>query len=203
MAQTLNSLRVCALAAVNDHDSGVGGHQGPVGILGEVLVARGIKNIDAEACVLKLHDGRCDRNAALLFNFHPVGHGGPTVLLALDRARLGNGAAVQQKLFCQRRFAGVGVRDDRKGPAAADFLSQAHSGSSHRNTRRRGVSRALPEVYFTTNMPKTQAIPTASCQKKEKPPPNPGRGRKQRESPGENGSSPGNSNLQIRFAVLK
>ena len=125
MAQTLNSFRVWGstpLAAVNDHDGGIRRHQGAVGVLGEVLVARGIQNVDAEAAVLELHHGGGDGNASLLFDFHPVGHGGPAVLLALDHAGLGNGPAVEQEFFCQGGFTGVGVGDDGEGPAAADFF---------------------------------------------------------------------------------
>ena len=36
-------------------------------------MARGIENVDAVAAVLELHDRRGDRNAALLFDLHPVG----------------------------------------------------------------------------------------------------------------------------------
>ena len=43
-------------------------------------------------------------------------------LLALDRARGLDRAAVEQELFGQRGFTGVGVRDDRKGPAPLDFF---------------------------------------------------------------------------------
>ena len=61
MAQTLKSFRVWAstpLARVDDHHGAVGGHQGAVGVLGEVLVAGGVQNVDAEAVILELHDGR-------------------------------------------------------------------------------------------------------------------------------------------------
>ena len=78
MTQTLNSLRVWAstpLAASMTMTARVGGHQGAVGVLGEVLVARGVQNVDAEALVLELHDRRGDGDAALLFNLHPVGGG--------------------------------------------------------------------------------------------------------------------------------
>ena len=53
-AQTLNSLLVCgldALGAVNDHDGGVRRHQGAVGILGEVLMAGRVQNVDAVALI--------------------------------------------------------------------------------------------------------------------------------------------------------
>jgi len=84
-------------------------------------MSRGIENVDAVAAVLKLHDGRCDGNAALLFDFHPVGFC-RALSLALDFARLRDGSAVEQKLFRQRGFTGVRVRNDRKRPAAGDLF---------------------------------------------------------------------------------
>ena len=122
--EQLSRLRLHALGTVDDHDGAVGGHQGPVGILGEVLVARGVQNVDAEAVVLELHDGGGHGDAALLFNLHPVGGGGPGPL-ALDLTGLGDGAAVKQEFFRQGRFAGVGVGNNRKCSAPGDFFLQS------------------------------------------------------------------------------
>ena len=55
--EQLPGLGLHALGAVNDHDGGIRGHQRAVGILREVLVARGIQNVDAEALILELHHG--------------------------------------------------------------------------------------------------------------------------------------------------
>ena len=97
--EELPGLGLHALGAVDDHDGGVRGHQGAVGVLGEVLVAGGVQNVDAEAIILELHHGRGYGDTALLFDFHPVGGGGAGILLALDHAGLGDGAAVEQKFF--------------------------------------------------------------------------------------------------------
>ena len=97
--EQLPGLGLHALGAVDDHDGGVRRHQGAVGVLGEVLVARGIQNVDAEALVLELHDRGRDGNTTLLFNLHPVGGGGAGILLALDHAGLGDGAAVEKEFF--------------------------------------------------------------------------------------------------------
>ena len=120
--EQLPGLRLHALGAVDDHDGGVGGHEGAVGVLGEVLVAGGVQDVDAEAVVLKLHHGGRDGNAALLFDLHPVGGGGAGVFLALDHACLSDGAAVEQEFFGQGGFTGVGVRNDGKGTPPADFF---------------------------------------------------------------------------------
>ena len=47
-------------------------------------------------------------------------------LLALHRAGLVDGSAVQQQLFGQSGLTGVGMADDRKRPAALDFFTICH-----------------------------------------------------------------------------
>ena len=120
--EQLAGLGLHALGRVNDHHRAVGGHEGAVGVLGEVLVARGVQDVDAVALVLELHDGRGDRDAALLLNLHPVGGGGPGILFALDLPSLGNGPAVEQEFLGQGGLAGVRVADDGKGAPAIDFF---------------------------------------------------------------------------------
>ena len=121
-AEKLSGLRLNALRRVNDHDGGVGSHEGAVGVLRKVLMPGGIEDVDAVSVVFKLHDRRRDRNAALFLELHPVGDGVAGRSLALDGTRLLNGTAVEQQLFRERRFAGVRVRDDRKGAAPVDFF---------------------------------------------------------------------------------
>ena len=55
--EELARLRLDALCAVNDHHRAVRRHERAVGVLGEVLMTRGVENVDAEAAVLELHDG--------------------------------------------------------------------------------------------------------------------------------------------------
>ena len=116
-AEQLARLRLDALRAVDDHDRAVRRHERAVGILGEVLMARSVENVDAVAAMLELHDGGGHGDAALLFDLHPVG-GRRAGALALDLAGLRDGPAVEQELFGQRGLTGVGVRNDGKGPAA-------------------------------------------------------------------------------------
>ena len=47
----LDGLGLNALCSIDDHDSGVRCHPGTVGILREVLMARGIQNVHALACI--------------------------------------------------------------------------------------------------------------------------------------------------------
>ena len=73
--------------------------------------------------VRELQNGRRDRDTALLFEFHPVRCRRASASFALHRACLGaKSTAVEQELFGQRRLAGIGVRDDRKGAAAVGFV---------------------------------------------------------------------------------
>ena len=102
--EEFSCLGLYALGGVDDHDGAVGGHEGAVGVLGEVLVAGGVQNVDAEALVLELHHGRGDGNTALLLDLHPVGGGGAGVLLALDRVGdNGEGAAALDLRFVIRQ----------------------------------------------------------------------------------------------------
>ena len=119
--EKLAGLGLHALGCVDDHDRGVGCHQGAVGVLREVLVAGGIQNIDAVSVILELHDRRGHRDAALLLDLHPVGGGGAGVLLALDLTGLGDGPSVEEELFGQGRLTGVGVADDGERAPALDF----------------------------------------------------------------------------------
>jgi len=118
----LDGLRLNALCRVDEHHRAVRGDERAVGILGEVLVARRIQNIDVEAVVIELHDRRRDGNAALLFDLHPVGGCVLFGLARLDRTGLMDRAAVEQELLGQRRFTRVGVRDDGEGSPALHFL---------------------------------------------------------------------------------
>ena len=110
--EQLDGLLLNALGAVDQHDRAVRGDQRAVGILGEVLMAGGIEDIDMIAVEVELHGRGRDRNAALLLDFHPVRGGVMRGLARLDRAGLTNRAAVEQQLFGQRGFTGVRVRDD-------------------------------------------------------------------------------------------
>ena len=75
--EQLERLGLDALGRVEHHHRGVGGGQHPVGVLGEVAVARGVEQVDHAVAVGELQHGRGDRDAALLLQLHPVGRGRP------------------------------------------------------------------------------------------------------------------------------
>ena len=122
----LARLRLDALSAVDHDDHAVDGRQRPVGVLGEVLVAGGVEDVDLDVSVLEAHDRRGDRDAALPLDFHEVGRGSPLDLVRLDGSRHMDRAAEEQQLFGQRRLARVRVADDGEGSPALYFLFQFH-----------------------------------------------------------------------------
>ncbi len=115
-----------ALGAVDDHQRRVDRGQRPVGVLGEVLVARRVEQVDDAPAIRELHDRRRDRDAALLLEAHPVRGRMARRLASLDRAGHLDRAAEQQQLLGQRGLAGVRVRDDREAAAAVDFVVRRH-----------------------------------------------------------------------------
>lgn len=114
--------RLDALGGVDDHNGRVDRRQRAVGVVGEVLVAGRVEQVEDIVLVLEGHHRGDDRNAALALDLHPVGTGLDLVLLGLDLAGKLNGATEQQQLFGERGLAGVRVRDDREGAAARHFL---------------------------------------------------------------------------------
>ncbi|MNY10036.1 hypothetical protein D3C86_1429900 [compost metagenome] len=122
--EQLLGLGLDALGRVDQHDRRVHGRQRAVGVLREVLVARGVEQVDLEPLVRELHDARGDRDAALPLELHPV-RGGVTLGPArLDRAGHVDGASVQQELLGEGGLTRVGVRDDGEGPATPDLFGE-------------------------------------------------------------------------------
>ena len=97
--EQLAGLGLDALGRVDDHHGAVGRHQRAVGILGKVLVTGCVEDVDAAAVVLELKNARGDGDAALLFQFHPVGDRVTRGRLALYRAGELDRPSVKQELF--------------------------------------------------------------------------------------------------------
>ena len=132
--EQLDRLRLDALGGVDQHHRGVDRGQHAVGVLGEVLVARRVEQVDRVAGVLELHHRARDRDAALLLDLHPVGGRVARALARLDRAGELDRAAEQQQLLGQRRLARVRVRDDRERAPLRDVARERRG----RGGRRRG-----------------------------------------------------------------
>ncbi|MNI50030.1 hypothetical protein D3C73_1046690 [compost metagenome] len=124
--QQADRLRFHTVGGVDHHQRGVHSRQHPVGIFREVLVARGVEQVDDAVAVFHLHDRRGHGNAALLFDFHPVGRGMARGFARLDATGDLDRACEQQQLFGQRGLARVGVGNDRERSAPRNFLRDIH-----------------------------------------------------------------------------
>ena len=118
----LSGLCLDTLRCIDNHDGGIGCHQGTVRILREVLVSRGIQNVDAVAVVIELQNGRGNGNTTLFLDLHPVGYG-------MARSRFsfyGTGeidrSSVQQEFLSQCGFTGIRVGNDGKGTPSFNFF---------------------------------------------------------------------------------
>ena len=123
--EELDGLGLDALRAVNDHDRRVRRHERAVGVLGEVLVTGGVKDVHAGAVIGELQDGGGHGDAALLLDVHPVRDRVTSAGLALDRARRLDAAGVEQELLGERCLAGVRVRDYCKGAPRGHLFRNA------------------------------------------------------------------------------
>ena len=97
--EQLARLRLDSIRRVDDHHGAVGGGEGAVGVLAEVLVAGRVQQVDLPPLVGKLEDGRGDRDAALLLHRHPVRGGVALVLARADGPGELDRAPVQQQLL--------------------------------------------------------------------------------------------------------
>ena len=133
--QTSNSFSVrgsMPLAASITMTAEIDRRQRAVGVVGEILVAGRVEQVEDVVAIFEGHHRGDDRDAALALDLHPVGARLHAVLLGLHLAGELDRAAEQQQLFGQRRLAGVGVRDDREGAAARHRACDVFSHSGFR-----------------------------------------------------------------------
>ena len=138
--EKLDCLGFHALGGIDHHHGGVDGGQHSVRVFREVLMARGVEQVDDVIVIVELHHRTRHGNAALLFDFHPVGRGVTGGLTALDGAGHLNGAAEQKELFRERRLAGVRMGNDGKGAAHFDVADQCGVGTRHNRERSLNVN---------------------------------------------------------------
>ena len=93
-------------------------------------MAGGVEQIDLIIPIGEFHHRGGHRDAAFLFDGHPVAGGMALDLARFDRAGQVDGAAEEQELFGEGGLAGVGMADDAEGPAPGDFCFEllAHNG---------------------------------------------------------------------------
>jgi hypothetical protein len=75
--------------------------------------------------MLEAHHRRGYGDAALALDRHPIRAHPPPRAARLDLARQLDRAAKQQQFLCQRRLAGVRMRNDRKRPPAHNLVGQS------------------------------------------------------------------------------
>ena len=125
--EQLARLRLDTLGGIDHHDRAVDSGQRAVGVFGEVFVPRRVEQVEGDAFAFEGHDRAGHRDAALLFDLHPVRPRAPRLSARLDLARQMDRAAGQQQLFGERGLARVGVRNDREGTAVRHFNFPRHS----------------------------------------------------------------------------
>ena len=118
----LDGLGLNTLGSVDDHDRAVGSHKGTVSILREVLMSRGIQDVDAVVIILKLHNGRGNGNTSLLLDFHPVGNCMLCSLSSLYGTSQVDGTSVKKEFLSQGCLTGIWVGNDRKGSSFLNFF---------------------------------------------------------------------------------
>ena len=121
--QTSNSLRVLrldALGRVDHHDRGVDGGEGAVGVLGKVLVARRVEQVEEQpACSKVMTEATTEMPRSRSMPIQSE-----RVLRRFASARTSPASWIappnKQQLFGQRGLAGVRVGDDGEGAPARD-----------------------------------------------------------------------------------
>jgi hypothetical protein len=124
--EQFSSLCFDAFAGVDDHDDAIDSGEHAIGVLGKILMARGVEQVDEEAVVFELEDCGADGDAALTLQLHPVGGRRALLLAGGYGAGQLHRAAIEQELLSQRGLAGVWMRDDRKGATTGDFFFVGH-----------------------------------------------------------------------------
>ena len=120
--EELLGLGLDAAGGVDQDHGGVDRGQHPQRVLGEVLVARGVEQVEDDALVLEAQHGGGDRDAAAALEVHPVRRRRLLPAARGDRARLADRARVQEQLLGEGGLARVRVRDDGEGAPARRLL---------------------------------------------------------------------------------
>jgi hypothetical protein len=98
----LQRLRLDPLGGVDHHHRAVDRGERAIGVLAEILVSRRVEQVEDKALMFEGHHRRGHRNAALLFDLHPVGAGAPRPPYGWRRPQR---AAFRSASSCPRRGA--------------------------------------------------------------------------------------------------
>ena len=115
------------LGDIDHHECRIDSGQRAVGILGEIGMSGSIQQVHDAPLVGKLHHRGCHGNAALLFEFHPVGSCVTRGLAPLHGSCELDCTTKKQELLRQRGLACIRMGNDCKGPPRGDFIEKSHS----------------------------------------------------------------------------
>ncbi len=79
--EQLQRARLDALGGVDDHDGAVDRGQRAVGVVGKILVARRVQEVEDVVAIFERHHRGDDGDTALALDLHPVGAGLDAILL--------------------------------------------------------------------------------------------------------------------------
>ena len=116
------SLALHTLRAVNHNDYSIYGGQRAVGILGKVLVTRGVENVDFRTLILELHNRSSHRDTPLSLNLHKVGGCGFLDFVALHSTRHVDSTTKKQQLLGECSLTRVRVRNNGERAPAFYFI---------------------------------------------------------------------------------
>jgi hypothetical protein len=114
--EQLQRLRLQALRRVEQHDRAVHGLEHPVGVFGEVRVARGVEQVEHVAVVVEAQRRGGDGDASVALHGHPVRGDPAPPRLAVHRAGGVDRRRVQRQRLGQRGLARVRMADNRERP---------------------------------------------------------------------------------------
>ena len=166
--EELLGLRLDAAGGVDQDHGGVDRGQHPQRVLGEVLVARGVEQVEDDALVLEAQHGGGDRDAAAALEVHPVRRRRLLPPARGDRPRLADRARVQQQLLGEGGLARVRVRDDGEGAPARRLLhheSVIHEDSGYERYVRAAASHrrsASATLTLTSTRSATLRVPNSA-----------------------------------------
>ena len=110
------------LGHVDHYDNAVDSRKSAVSVFGEVLVTGCIENVDLIIAVIETHDRSGNRNAALLFDLHPVGCGRFFDLVRFHGTGDMDSTAEKKQLLGQSGLTRVRVRYDGEGASPFYFF---------------------------------------------------------------------------------
>ena len=94
-----------------------------------------VEQIEEATAIFELQYGGGDADPTGLFNRHPIGGGVAAIAFGTHGTGRVDGTSIEQELLGEGGLAGIGMRDDGKGPPASDLSRESGVGGVARNRR--------------------------------------------------------------------